>query len=134
MTKFNVIRHLSRVTAILLLVLLAIVILSAGIGPVYIPPVEVGKVVANHLPIVKSVSHFPVSSIANEIIWEIRIPRTLLGVFVGMCLAMAGVALQGLLRNPLADPYMIGVSSGAALGAGIAVLLGLSGVLFGLGI
>jgi len=133
-TKFNVTRRLSRVTAILLLVLLATVILSAGIGTVYIPPVEVGKVVANHLPIIRNVSHFAVSSIADEIVWEIRIPRTLLGALVGMCLAMAGVALQGLLRNPLADPYMIGVSSGAALGAGIAVLLGLSGILFGVGI
>jgi iron complex transport system permease protein len=51
------------------------------------------------------------------IIWEIRLPRVLLALTVGMALALAGAAFQGLLRNPLADPYTIGVSSGAALGA-----------------
>ncbi|SDO24251.1 FecCD family ABC transporter permease [Alkalicoccus daliensis] len=52
-----------------------------------------------------------------SIIWEIRLPRVLLGLCVGASLALAGAAFQGLLRNPLADPYTIGVSSGAALGA-----------------
>lgn len=51
------------------------------------------------------------------IIWNIRFPRVLLALFVGASLALAGAAFQGLLRNPLADPYTIGVSSGAALGA-----------------
>jgi iron complex transport system permease protein len=51
------------------------------------------------------------------IIWEIRLPRVLLAFLVGMALSLAGAAFQGLLRNPLADPYTIGVSSGAALGA-----------------
>ncbi|MFD2444916.1 FecCD family ABC transporter permease [Bacillus sp. CGMCC 1.16607] len=51
------------------------------------------------------------------IIWEIRFPRVLLAFFVGASLSIAGAAFQGLLRNPLADPYTIGVSSGAALGA-----------------
>jgi iron complex transport system permease protein len=56
---------------------------------------------------------------ANQaaIIWDIRFPRVLLALFVGASLALAGAAFQGLLRNPLADPYTIGVSSGAALGA-----------------
>ncbi len=53
----------------------------------------------------------------NMIIWEIRFPRVLLGILVGAALSLAGAAFQGLLRNPLADPYTIGVSSGAALGA-----------------
>ena len=51
------------------------------------------------------------------IIWNIRLPRVLLALCVGASLALAGAAFQGLLRNPLADPYTIGVSSGAALGA-----------------
>jgi iron complex transport system permease protein len=54
---------------------------------------------------------------AETIIWEIRFPRVLLAFFVGAALSLAGAAFQGLLRNPLADPYTIGVSSGAALGA-----------------
>ncbi|WYS08275.1 iron ABC transporter permease [Bacillus sp. FSL R5-0394] len=56
-----------------------------------------------------------------QIILHIRLPRVLLALFVGACLAVAGAAFQGLLRNPLADPYTLGVSSGAALGA-VAVL------------
>ena len=51
------------------------------------------------------------------IIWQIRMPRVLLGLFIGASLSLAGAAFQGLLRNPLADPYTIGVSSGASLGA-----------------
>jgi iron complex transport system permease protein len=58
----------------------------------------------------------------DAIVWEQRIPRALCGALVGMLLAMAGVAFQSLLRNPLADPYMVGVSAGSALGS---VLVGL---------
>ncbi len=53
----------------------------------------------------------------DAIVWEQRVPRALCGALVGMLLAMAGVAFQSLLRNPLADPYMVGVSAGAALGS-----------------
>lgn len=59
----------------------------------------------------------------ETIIWEIRLPRVVLAFFVGASLAMAGAAFQGLLQNPLADPYTIGVSSGAAVGATIGFLL-----------
>ncbi len=64
---------------------------------------------------------------AAVILVHIRLPRILLAFLVGACLAAVGVALQALLRNPLADPYVLGISSGAALGAGIAILLGLTG-------
>ena len=60
----------------------------------------------------------------SSIIWQLRMPRTLLGCFVGAILAICGVAMQGLFRNPLADPGLIGVSSGAALGAGLAIVFG----------
>nr|WP_269845725.1 iron ABC transporter permease [Salipaludibacillus keqinensis] len=68
----------------------------------------------------------------QRIIWNIRLPRVLLALCVGASLAIAGAAFQGLLRNPLADPYTIGVSSGAALGAVIVIffqltILGLGG-------
>src|SRR5690625_2683849 len=52
-----------------------------------------------------------------NIVWNIRLPRVILSGIIGASLALAGAAFQGLLRNPLADPYTIGVSSGAALGA-----------------
>ncbi|MFT4415014.1 FecCD family ABC transporter permease [Fredinandcohnia humi] len=65
------------------------------------------------------------------IIWNIRLPRVLLAFFVGASLALAGAAFQGLLRNPLADPYTIGVSSGASLGAVFALFFQVA--IFGLG-
>lgn len=64
------------------------------------------------------------SDVASTILLQVRLPRMLLSFFVGCSLATVGVALQALLRNPLADPYVLGVSSGAALGAAVGVLLG----------
>ncbi|QKI80989.1 FecCD family ABC transporter permease [Kroppenstedtia eburnea] len=66
----------------------------------------------------------PVDPATEAIIWQIRFPRVILAAVVGMALAGAGVVFQGLLRNPLADPYILGVSSGAALGAAIAIFTG----------
>ena len=60
------------------------------------------------------------------ILWEIRLPRAILGALVGAALGLSGAALQGYLRNPLAEPSLIGVSGGAALGAVLAIHLGLS--------
>lgn len=65
-----------------------------------------------------------VSDIARTILLQVRLPRIVLGFLVGCSLAAVGVALQALLRNPLADPYVLGVSSGAALGAAVGVLCG----------
>jgi iron complex transport system permease protein len=61
----------------------------------------------------------------SAILMQVRLPRVVLGFWVGCCLASVGVALQALLRNPLADPYVVGVSSGAALGAALAMLFGI---------
>jgi iron complex transport system permease protein len=65
-----------------------------------------------------------VANVTRTILAQVRLPRVLLGFLVGCSLASVGVALQALLRNPLADPYVLGVSSGAALGAAMGVLLG----------
>jgi iron complex transport system permease protein len=61
----------------------------------------------------------------GTILVQVRLPRVLLAFMVGSCLATVGVGLQALLRNPLADPYVLGISSGAALGAGVAILFGI---------
>ncbi len=66
------------------------------------------------------------------ILLQVRLPRIFLGFLVGVCLASVGVALQALLRNPLADPYVLGVSSGAALGVAVAVLFGIGTTLLAL--
>jgi iron complex transport system permease protein len=123
--------RLAKSCGILLILLAAAVVLSASVGAVTVPPAQVAKVIFNHI---SGTSRFLIPEAVDRIIWQIHIPRMLLGALVGMTLAMGGAVLQGLLLNPLADPYMIGVSSGAAVGAGIAVLLGLSGILMGFGI
>lgn len=66
----------------------------------------------------------PVSEAEISVVWQLRLPRLLLGMLLGAALATAGAVLQGLFRNPLADPGLVGVSAGAALGAVLAVVLG----------
>ncbi len=68
-----------------------------------------------------------------EIFWHLRLPRVALGAIVGMALTVAGTSLQGLLMNPLADPYLVGVSAGAALGASAAMALHFGNFLGGAG-
>jgi iron complex transport system permease protein len=64
----------------------------------------------------------------GAVVWQIRIPRIILGMLAGAGLAAAGCVLQGILRNPLADPYTLGISGGAALGAAVAITLGIGAV------
>lgn len=69
-----------------------------------------------------------------DIIWSIRFPRVLISIFAGAGLALTGLIMQSTIQNPLADPYVLGISSGASLGATICVLFGFSNVLFGNGL
>ena len=69
------------------------------------------------------------SAVADAIVWDIRMPRALTAACVGAGLAVAGVVMQAVTRNPLADPYLLGLSSGASLGAVAVLLLGLGGAL-----
>ncbi|MDP8292216.1 MAG: iron ABC transporter permease [Candidatus Orphnella occulta] len=70
--------------------------------------------------------HPNASGMGRDIIWQIRFPRVMLGLLVGAGLACCGVVFQGLLRNPLAEPYTLGVSGGAALGVSISVVFAVS--------
>ena len=72
------------------------------------------------------------NSLAAQIFYDIRLPRVIFTFFAGLILALSGLLFQTLFRNPLMTPYTLGISSGATLGAGIAIKLGLSSVLFGL--
>ncbi|PTX51483.1 iron complex transport system permease protein [Melghirimyces profundicolus] len=87
--------------------------------------IDVWRVVASRLT-----GSPPADPAADAIVWHIRLPRVILAAMVGAALAGAGVVFQGLLRNPLADPYILGVSSGAALGAALAIFAGLGVSLF----
>ncbi|MBN1622069.1 MAG: iron ABC transporter permease [Endomicrobiales bacterium] len=67
-------------------------------------------------------------SVVSTIVWKIRVPRIILGILVGIGLSISGCVLQAILRNPLADPYTLGISGGAALGATFAIVTGIAGL------
>jgi iron complex transport system permease protein len=102
-------------------VLLLMVMLAVSWGSADITIPDVWRVIWAHIWPLAVDSGDPAT---HAIIWEIRMPRVVLAGLVGAALAGAGVVFQGLLRNPLADPYVLGVSSGAALGAAVAILTG----------
>lgn len=113
----------SRGLLVGLTVLLAgTVVLAVGIGPVAIAPSVVADVIGHHL--VGWPSPVTWTRADDAIVWEVRFPRVLLGVVVGATLAVVGVALQAMVRNVLADPYVLGVTSGASTGAAGAILFG----------
>lgn len=68
----------------------------------------------------------------SEILWQIRLPRVILAALIGLLLSVSGVILQGTLRNPLADPYILGISAGAGVGASVSIALGAQFVIFGM--
>ncbi len=107
------------------------VFVSISLGSANLSLITVWKVIVSKIPFVaETISHDWKLS-AEAIIWDIRLPRIVLAMVVGASLAIAGVAFQGVLRNPLADPYILGISSGAAFGAATVILFGIQTVLFG---
>lgn len=98
------------------------IVLSLTLGPVNIDLQNIAQVLWRSVGF--EVLSTPALEQAQLIVSQIRLPRALLGLAVGAVLALSGVAMQGLFRNPLADPGLIGVSSGAALGAAVAIVGG----------
>jgi ABC-type Fe3+-siderophore transport system permease subunit len=96
-------------------------VLGVGMGSVRIGPVETIGVILSRTVGVDIGATW--TSATEVIVWELRLPRVLTAMVIGCGLAVAGATFQGLLRNPLADPYVLGTASGAALGAAVAVLL-----------
>lgn len=105
--------HISRVYLVLSLLALAVLLLGLCLGEVSLSLNTVINSIFNQ------------GSIENEIIWGIRLPRNLCALGVGAMLGISGAIMQGLLRNPLAEPGLLGVSSGAGLGASLAIVFGL---------
>lgn len=111
------------------LFLLISFIFSVALGAVFVPPETVLRILATQLPWIEIIPNCPQSFAA--IILALRLPHTLLVALTGAALASSGAAYQGLFRNPLADPYLIGVAAGAGLGAVIAMSLNWPTNLFG---
>ncbi|GAB3562475.1 iron ABC transporter permease [Amycolatopsis endophytica] len=84
---------------------------AIGLGPVPIPPADVVSIVGGHLSGTRTAGPY------DFIVWDLRAPRVLQGVFAGAGLAVAGLLTQAMVRNPLAEPYVLGLTSGAGVGA-----------------
>ena len=102
-------------------VLVTASIVAIGVGPVAIAPDVAARIIARELGLGLESTW---DDSEHAIVWLIRLPRVLLGAFVGAALAMSGVVIQALVRNPLADPYLLGISSGASTGAAASILFG----------
>ncbi|WP_116246799.1 iron ABC transporter permease [Nocardiopsis sp. FIRDI 009] len=101
-------------------VLAASVAVAVTIGPADITTVDVWRSVSSHL----GVGETALNPLRDGIVWNLRMPRTLLAAVCGAGLALCGAVMQSLLRNPLADPFVLGVSSGASTGAVAVIVLG----------
>jgi iron complex transport system permease protein len=115
--------RLSLLSAAGVALLCASVAVAITIGPADIRVGDVWSVVASHLGWGSS----ELTPIRDGIVWQLRLPRTLLAAVCGAGLAVCGAVMQSLLRNPLADPFVLGVSSGASTGAVAVVVLGAGG-------
>jgi iron complex transport system permease protein len=123
LTRPYLLRWRSRAYAILGLLIASgvVVVLATAVGSVHIPFLTTCRVLLSQLPLVNIAPTW--LSTTETIILEIRLPRAILAGIVGAALAVAGATYQGLFRNPLADPYLIGVAQGASLGAVTGFLL-----------
>jgi iron complex transport system permease protein len=99
--------------------LLGSMILAIGIGPVTIHPVALIQSALSHIPFLHVRSHL--DPVQSAVLWQVRAPRVVMAAVVGGMLAIAGSAYQGVFRNPLADPYLLGVAAGAGLGATLVI-------------
>lgn len=122
------------IAVLLILLFILSIILGISFGAVDIPPYDVYRVFLYKVFGIKIGNLDEIlNSTLFDIIWGVRMPRVLLGAFAGMALAMVGVIMQATIQNPLGDPYILGLSSGASLGATFSILIGFSGVLSSFG-
>ncbi|ACU64623.1 FecCD family ABC transporter permease [Chitinophaga pinensis] len=105
---------------ILSVLLIVVILLATGTGAMHMSPIQVLAILLE-----KTGIHLPVAYEENMpgVLWMIRLPRVVLSVLIGAGLGLAGASLQGLLRNPLADPGLIGISSGASMGAVVMIIV-----------
>jgi len=131
-TYFKRVSRWKLLLIILAAALIVTIVLSLNVGFAQIPFSTILTILAKRIPFLGSLvesSNIPHSD--ERIIIELRMPRILGSALVGAALSAAGVAYQGIFKNPMADPYVLGVSAGAAVGASLAIVLGIGLTLFG---
>lgn len=104
--------------------LVVTLLVAAGLGPVAVPPGTVARIIGHH-----TIGHPATAdwtAAQDSIVWLVRVPRVLLGALVGAALAITGAVLQTVVRNVLADPHILGVTSGASTGAAVYLLFGIT--------
>ena len=109
-------------------VLLASMTVAVSIGPAGIAPADVWASIGHHLAglLGGGPGTAPLGPLLDGVVWELRLPRVLTAAAVGAGLAVCGAVMQSLTRNPLADPYLLGLSAGASLGAVAVIVLGVT--------
>lgn len=111
--------------------LLLSVVISLSIGSANLPLSHVWGILLHQLPFLENIIDSNWAESTEQIILKVRLPRVILAILVGASLSLAGAGFQGVLRNPLADPYTLGVASGSAVGAAFLILFGFHTILFG---
>ena len=116
MNKYKLKTHINLPAVLIILILVSFIsiIIATGLGPVTVPPATVLRIIMGQ----------STSALDYNIVWGLRLPRVLLGFIVGASLSVTGVAMQALVRNHLADPFILGVSSGASAAATLGMLFG----------
>ncbi|MFN3527583.1 MAG: FecCD family ABC transporter permease [Candidatus Altarchaeaceae archaeon] len=136
----NKIDHIARkkakyasILTILIFGVIIVILLGIMIGSVQIHPLTTLKIFIEKFLGIFGIQYESGATQTEEtIVLEVRGPRVIMGIIVGAALAIAGAAMQGLFRNPMAEPYVLGMSSGAAVGAALAIVLGISFLGFGI--
>lgn len=123
MKKKTETKKLIYIPALIALLVLSI-LLSASIGQVEIPLLDTFKILMDRLFHVKLAGYAEIPSAYFNVVWMIRFPRALIAAAVGIGLSLCGIVMQAAVENPLADPYILGISSGATLGATFALMVG----------
>jgi iron complex transport system permease protein len=118
-------RKLTLYIGAALLLLFFSILISLSLGSAHIPLADVWRILLHRLPFMDQIMSVNWDAADEQIIMQVRFPRVILAIIVGASLAVAGTGFQGILRNPLADPYTLGVSSGASVGAAIMIQFGL---------
>ena len=124
----------AAIVVVLFVVMMGVAVVSTAVGPASISPDKVVLIILSKIPLVQD--HISKTWTVGEesIIINVRLPRVVLGLLIGASLALAGVTTQGIFKNPMADPYILGVSSGAAFGASAVIVLGISVLLLSVSI